>query len=394
MFIKREIEGLRELGHDIRPLSVRRTGPEDHLAADDRAEAERTVALLPPRPGALAVAHTATFVRSPRAYARVAARALAGRRPGWRGSARALVCFALAVQLAERMRRERIAHLHVHFTGPQSDIATLAADLAGRTWSVTVHGPAEFFDVYADQLPRRLAEAHFAVAISDFARSQMLAFTPPERWDSVHVVHCGVDPREFDAPPAGELAGRPLELLTVGRLMPYKGQALLVDAVRALLDQGVDVSLTMIGDGGDRPALERRIAALGLAGSVTLLGAVGQDSIRTHYAACDVFCLASFAEGVPVVLMEAMAMRRPVIATRIAGVSELVDDDVSGVLVRPGRADLLVAAIARLAADDDLRRRMGEAGRERVVAEFDVRANAARLAAIYGAEPAGSSDTV
>lgn len=387
MFIKREIDALRELGHDVRPFSVRRTGPADHLSDADRAEAARTFSLLPPSALALARAHLTVALRAPAAYLHTLALALGDRRPGLRGLAQALVCFGLAVVLAERLRRSGIQHVHVHFTGPQADIAWLAARLVRGSWSLTVHGPAEFFDAFAERLPERLSDARFAVAISDFGRSQMLALAPPERWPHMHVVHCGVDPDEFDADPVDD-AGAPdvLELLTVARLMPWKGQPLLVDAVRVLRDRGVDVRLTVVGDGVDRPAIEQQIDRLDLRDRITLLGAVGQDTIRTHYAACDVFCLPSFAEGVPVVLMEAMAMRRPVIATRVAGIGELVEDGVSGLLVRPGRVDALAEAIARLAGDPDLRRRMGEAGRERVVAEFDVRASARRLSDIYASE--------
>jgi glycosyltransferase involved in cell wall biosynthesis len=184
-----------------------------------------------------------------------------------------------------------------------------------------------------------------------------------------------------------------LEILNVGRLARVKGQALLIRAIAELRDRGVDARATIVGEGPARAQLEREIRERAVQDFVTLRGAVGQDDIRSLYDSADVFCLPSFAEGVPVVLMEAMAMGRPVIATRIAGIPELVEHDVSGVLVAPGRVSSLVDALERLAGDQALRTRMGAAGRVKVQAEFDVRRSAALLQKLFAtySEQDGSS---
>jgi len=264
----------------------------------------------------------------------------------------------------------------------------LATEFANRaagddhTWSMTVHGPAEFYDVEGESLPAKVRDSAFAVCISDFARSQLMAFTEEEHWDKLHIVHCGVDPDAF-APV--ERAGRdgPLELLCVGRLTQIKGQAVLLEALARLVADGVDVRLSVIGDGPRRQALERIAAERGLAGRVHFAGAVGQDEIGGYYDRADVFVLSSFAEGVPVVLMEAMASGLPVVAPAIMGVGELVRDGVNGTLVRPGRVDEFAAAIAGLASDARGRRELGAAARSTVRAEFDIARSATQLAGLF-----------
>jgi glycosyltransferase involved in cell wall biosynthesis len=174
-----------------------------------------------------------------------------------------------------------------------------------------------------------------------------------------------------------------LRILNVARLAEVKGQIVLLDAVAALREQGLAVTATIVGDGPQSDALHVHAGRLGIRDAIDLPGAVGQDKLRAYYERADLFCAPSFAEGVPVVLMEAMAMGLPVIATRIMGVPELVDDGVSGRLVAPGRADVLAAAIRDLAGDAGRRAAMGSAGREKVVAEFDVDRSAARLAELF-----------
>jgi glycosyltransferase involved in cell wall biosynthesis len=161
-----------------------------------------------------------------------------------------------------------------------------------------------------------------------------------------------------------------------------KGQAVLLDAIGELARRGVPVELTLAGDGPERARLERRAAQLGIQHRVTFAGAVANDRVADLYAAADVFCTSSFAEGLPTVLMEAMAMGLPVVATRINGIPELVEDGVTGLLVSPARADALAAALERLATHPEERQRMGHAGRRKVVDERDERRAAARLLAL------------
>jgi glycosyltransferase involved in cell wall biosynthesis len=166
----------------------------------------------------------------------------------------------------------------------------------------------------------------------------------------------------------------------VGRLVPVKGQALLVEALAAL---GEDWELDLVGDGPSRPALAAEVVRRGLGDRVRLWGPLGQDAVRTRYRAADAFCLPSFAEGVPVVLMEAMAMRLPVVATRVAGIPELVSHGETGLLVAPGSATELVGALERLAGDGDLRARLGEAARSRVARDYDLARNVAALRDVF-----------
>jgi colanic acid/amylovoran biosynthesis glycosyltransferase len=288
--------------------------------------------------------------------------------------------------------RRGVRHLHVHHLNQASDatmIAVVYANARGAapawSWSFTMHGPNELYDVSRFRLAAKAESAAAVACISDFARSQVMAFAPEERWPRFRVVHCGLDPTEFDPDRVSAPEPDPgrFRVLCVGRLVAFKGQALLLESIAELRRDGVDARLTLIGDGPTRARLERRAARLGLGEVVELAGAVGQDEIRAHYAAVDAFCLPSFAEGVPVVLMEAMAMRLPVVTSRVMGITELVEDGVDGILLRPGRGDELTIALQRLAADPDLRARLGERGRAKVVAEFDVRESGRRLAEIF-----------
>lgn len=244
-----------------------------------------------------------------------------------------------------------------------------------------MHGPTEFDDVTRYALAEKVRRARFVAVISDYARSQLMKLVEPAHWRRLEVVHCGVDPAHFEPV---DRSGRsaPLRVLTVGRLVPDKGQAVLLEAVALLGARGVDVELTLVGDGPERESLQ---AAAGR--SVRFAGAVGQDLVRAHYTAADVFALPSFAEGVPVVLMEAMATGLPVVSTRIAGIAELVDHGVGGLLVAPGRAEPVAEALERLAADPLLRARLGRAGRERVVARYDIADAVERLAELFAAHP-------
>jgi glycosyltransferase involved in cell wall biosynthesis len=374
-FVLREVQALRRLGVDVRTVTVARPGAGE-VMEQDREESARTWAIRPVSAARLARENAATAVRFPRAYARAAAAAWSRADGLGKDRAWALAYFVQAVRLWRWAARTGVDHLHAHFANVGSDVALLAATLGQltgrgpRTWSFTMHGPAELAAVEHFRLAEKVRAAGFVACISDYCASQLMALVDETHWDKLAVIHCGIDPDAYVRPDAPASAGAPVRVLCVGRLAPVKAHVLLIEAIAALRAGGRDVRLTLIGDGPRRAAIQDAVARVGLEPYVELTGALGQDAVRAHLHAADIFCLPSFAEGVPVVLMEAMASSVPVIATAITGVPELVDDGHSGLLIRPGRRDQLLDALGKLVDDSALRARLGAAGREAVVRSF------------------------
>lgn len=395
-FIQREIAGLRRLGIAVRPCSVRRTALGRIVGEEERLAHAETFCILPEarNPLRLARAHLACLAAGPRRYLAAAWLAVRTAAPGTRGALYQLFYFLEAGVLAARLGSMGVRHLHNHFADSSCTVAMLASALSGVPYSLTMHGPSDFFAPEKWRLREKIARARFVACISRFCRSQGMLFSAPEHWQKLHVVHCGVEPARYRAvePSAERPAGAPLRLLFVGRLAEVKGLRVLFAAL-AHLPEDLAAELTLVGDGPDRAALEAAAVALGLDDRVRFLGARSQGEVAGHLRAADLFVLPSFAEGVPVVLMEAMASRVPVIATRVGGVAELVEDGVSGLLVAPSDVEALAAAVARLAADPALRRAMGEVGRAKVEAEFDIAAETVRLAGLLAvpAEPPGAA---
>jgi glycosyltransferase involved in cell wall biosynthesis len=393
-FIQREVLAVRRQGLEVDTYAIRRAAPDAVLSEQDRREFEATSAVLPPDWLELLSAHVRAFLKAPRAYLGTLGRALALSPPGPRGMLWQFFYFVEAMVLWRRCRRRGTRHIHVHFANVASDVALLVAHYGNRSgdgppwsWSFTMHGPTEFYDVAAHRLPQKAAAAAFVACIGDFARSQLMRLLPPDEWGKLHVVRCGVELSVFDDPGSPVAGEGELRILNVAQLERRKGQAVLIEAIAQLADAGIPVRATIVGEGPERSALERMCREFGVTGRVELVGAVGQDEIRAYYARADVFCLPSFAEGVPVVLMEAMAMRLPVVATRIMGVPELVEHDVSGLLAAPGRPDALAAALRALAESPPLRRRLGEEGRQVVAERYDVDRSASTLAALLASQP-------
>jgi glycosyltransferase involved in cell wall biosynthesis len=392
-FILREVQALRDAGVHVSPISIHRTPERELLAVADREEAARTHSVLPPRVGALALAQARALLTRPRGWLSALRAGMQLAQPGLRGRLWQLFYLVEAVGIWDHCRREQVEHLHVHHLNQAADATMMAVAIEGRrsngrsrwTWSFTLHGPDELLDRSLFRLAAKAESADAIACISDFARSQAMAVLGEDEWGKLEVVHCALDVEQFhrSEPPREPVAGEPLRLLYVGRMVPAKGQAVLLEAVALLRARGVPAAATLIGDGPSRERVRERAEQLGLADVIDAPGPVGQDEIRRHYEAADVFVLPSFAEGVPVVLMEAMALEVPVVTTLVAGVTELVEDGVSGYVVRPGRADLLADAIGRLAADPALRREMGRRGRERVAERFEVHAEAARLRDLF-----------
>lgn len=387
-FIQREVAALRDHGLVVETYSVRRTGAEHHVGKEQRAEAARTFHILEATANPLVTlrAHVSAL-RHPGRYLRglwLAWRTAPG---GIRGHIYNLIYFAEAVVLAHHMRKRGVVHLHNHIAKASCTVAMLASTVSGIPYSFTLHGPDIFFEPIHWRLDEKIARAAFVACISHFCRSQGMIFSDPAHWERLHIVHCGVDPSLYDTP-RGAPAKR---LLFVGRLAVVKGLPVLLRALHQVAAEHPDLRLTLIGDGPERAALEDEARALGLSGMVDFVGYKGQGEVAQALRDADILVLPSFAEGLPVVLMEALAARVPVLTTRIAGVGELVEDGVSGRLVAPGDpAELADALRAMLNAPPEVHAAMGQAGRARVVAEFDSATEAGKLAALIARSARGA----
>jgi glycosyltransferase involved in cell wall biosynthesis len=388
-FIMREVLALRAGGTHVETVSVHRARPDDLLAAADRQEAARTWSILPLDWGPFVRAHLGAIWRHPLAYGRTLAEAVRSAPPGWRGPVWQVFYFAEAIYLWDHARAVQVRHLHAHLANVAADICWLACCF-GRTaepaqdwaWSFTMHGPTELYSTERFNLARKVDKADGVICISQYTRSQLMYLSDAANWAKLRVVHCGADlaryPYRPPRPPDGKLS-----VLCVARLAPQKGLDILVRAIGALVAGGTDAQLTIVGSGPLEVSLRRSAERLGIAGRVSFTGAVGQDDMAGYYAKADVFCLPSLAEGLPVVLMEAMATGRPVVATRIMGIPELVDEGASGFLVAPGDIDELAGALGELAGSPALRERFGRAGRLKVEEAFDSVACADQVAAVF-----------
>ena len=392
-FILGEVKALRERGVEVDTFAINAAGPGDMITDEARAEGARTEALIPGRPLRVLRALLGALVRAPGALLGTLRLALSLRPPGLRGAAWQLLYLVGAVVVWDRCRRRGVEHLHAHFSFLAADVALLAAALGERagsgpsTFSFTVHGPDELMDLSRTRLRAKAERAARVVCISHFARSQVLAQLAEADWDKVARIHCGIDVAAYRPVERAERGGR-LRVLNVGRLVAVKGQAVLVRAVRRLRDEGVDVHVDFVGDGPSRDAIAELAERLGVADAITLHGSIGQDRIGSFYAAADVFCVPSFAEGLPIVIMEALGTELPVVSTSVMGIPELVEDGVSGLLVPPGDEAALAAALRRMAERPDERRRLAAEGRRRVASEFDVRRTAEELERLFASATA------
>lgn len=383
-FIQREVAGLRRNGFEVLTCSVRRTGQEHLVGDEQRREAAGTFHILEAAraPLRLIGAHLAGLVASPRRYFRGLHLAIRTCPPGLTALMYQVFYFAEAVVLARHLVANGVVHVHNHIAKSSASVAMLASEVSGIPFSFTLHGPDIFFEPHYWRLDAKIKRAAFVACISDFCRSQAMVFADRPDWDKLHIVHCGVEPGRYEARPVGRRGRR---ILFVGRLAAVKGLPVLFDALVRLAPDFPDLAVTLIGDGPERQGLEGEAAALGLAGMVEFAGYQGQSGVAAALAESDLLVLPSFAEGLPVVLMEALAAGLPVVTTRIAGVAELVEDGISGFLVPPGDAAALAEKLAILLADPALRAAMGKAGRARVRAGFDIAQESAWLGDILRA---------
>lgn len=385
-FIRREIQALERMGWQVHRFAMR----SDRAAlvdAADLAEDDLTEHVLHRAPARVVLAalvwmlgHPGNTLAATRLALRCGRRG-AGGGPGTGGRLRHLIYLVEAAYIAQRCRTLAIGHLHAHFGTNSATVTMLAAALGGPGYSFTVHGPEEFDAPLALSLGEKIHRAVFTVAISSFGRSQLCRWAAVADWQRLHVVHCGIRPALF-GDPAPQPEGGP-HLIAIGRLTAQKGFALLIDAVALAAGTLKDLHLTIVGDGDLRADIQNAINANQLAAQVTLAGWADEAGVRAALANANALVSSSFAEGLPVVVIEAMAAGRPVIATAIAGLPELVTPEV-GWLVPAGDAAALVEAIVRLAETPvDQRTAMGNAARNRALMRHDVDIEAAKLSALF-----------
>jgi glycosyltransferase involved in cell wall biosynthesis len=270
-----------------------------------------------------------------------------------------------ALMLLDHAQEEMLVHIHAHFGTNSATVALLTSLLGGPTFSMTVHGPEEFDSAIGWSLDTKLRHATFAAAISSFGAAQLRRWVDPPFWPRIQVIHCTVDEDWFsNSHPVRPEADT---YVCVGRLSAQKGQLLLLDALRDAIDAGFQGHLVLVGDGELRDHIEERIRDLDLADRVALTGALDGAAIRKHLDEARALVLPSFAEGLPVVLMEAMARARPVLTTTIMGIPELVRDGQEGWLVCAGDREALTQALLDVdRTSADRLTEMGRAGQERV----------------------------
>jgi colanic acid/amylovoran biosynthesis glycosyltransferase len=382
-FIRREIHALEEAGVEVLRYSLRPS--EEQLPnEEDREELRRTRVVLDHGILGHAMALVVAGLRSPHALFQALVLTV---RIGWRsdrGLLRHLVYLTEAAVLSRWLRAANVDHVHAHFGTNPAAIAMLCHALGGPSFSFTVHGPDEFDKPEFLALREKIRRARFVVAISSFGRSQLYRWARNQDWPKLHVVRCGLDEqllraRPTPVPPAPRL-------VSVGRLSEAKGHLLLVEAAALLKAQGMAFEIVLAGDGPLRREVERSIVRQGLEAYVRVLGWMTADEVRDTIQASRALVLPSFAEGLPVSIMEALALGRPVVTTAIAGTPELVQPGVTGWLVPAGAVEALAAAMRAVLEETPARlEAMGRTGAELVRRNHDARCEARSLLALFPA---------
>lgn len=385
-FIRREILELENQGADVLRVALRGWDQQlaDPLDVDERTRTRYVLAAGAPR---LALGLVGELLRRPVRFLGALGSALALGRRADKSLLKYLVCLAEACVAAGWMRDGGVTHVHAHFGTNSADVALLASRLTGIPFSFTAHGPEEFDHPEGLRLGEKIRQAAGVVAISSYGRSQLFRWAAPQDWSKIAVVHCGLD-ASFLAEP-GAPARNSNTFVCVGRLSEQKGQLLLLEALRMVLDRGQDCRIVLAGDGEMRQQVEQRARALGVDERISITGWIDGARVQREILAARALVLPSFAEGLPVVLMEALALARPVISTYVAGIPELVQHGRSGWLVPAGDAGSLADAMVEcLAQDDGALLDMGRSGRRRVLERHDIRTEVSRLLPLFRHEVA------
>jgi glycosyltransferase involved in cell wall biosynthesis len=381
-FIRREILALEALGHSIERFSLR-SDESELVDALDREEFKKTRYLLKQSFLNIAIDCLNVIWTNPLKFLQVCQQVI---KMGWRsdrGILRHFFYLAESCVLLRWQKQAAIEHIHAHFGTNSTTVVMFAYLLGGAGYSFTVHGPEEFDKPEFIGLATKIHYSRFVAAISSYGRSQLFRWIPAEQWSKVKVIHCGLDASFLENHQQPDI-NLPAQIVCVGRLCEQKGQLLLLQAFQKLRQAGCECKLVLAGDGEMRAELERQIACYQLEDCVEITGWLSGEQVKTILLASKGLVLPSFAEGLPVVIMEALALRKPVISTYIAAIPELIEPGKNGWLVPAGDVDSLVQAMqALLSASPVELVRMGELGFKAVNEQHNISKEAAKLAALF-----------
>jgi glycosyltransferase involved in cell wall biosynthesis len=369
-FIRREIDELRRRGLEVSTFSIRKPIDANVLSDRDRYDVGTTSYVLPPRIAALLEANLQNLAKRPLRYVRTLFDAFHHRVPGARSQMYALFYFQEAMLLARELEERQVEHLHNHFANTAAIVGFLATRYLDLPWSLTLHGISCFDYPSGLLLEKKVAHAAFVACVTHFGRAQAYRTVDPALWPKLFVSRCGID--LSTVPKKRARPGARLRFLAVGRISPEKGHIGLIDAFAEAVTRGLDADLDLIGDGPGAAAVEERVRARGLESCVTLLGRLAEEEVLAEMAGSDVLVLSSFMEGLPVVLIEALALELAVIAPCVAGIPELIVHGETGLLFAPGNWPELARRMLEVSVDGALRERLGAAGRAKVEEEFAI----------------------
>ncbi|NJK51001.1 glycosyltransferase family 4 protein [Candidatus Gracilibacteria bacterium] len=380
-FVRREILAVEACGLKVARFSIRSCEAE-LVDKGDKQEQELTQVILGVGVKGLALALFRVALTKPAQFIEALRLTF---QVGWhseRGIILHLAYLAEACVLLNWFAEQEITHVHAHFGTNSTTVAMLCRVLGGPTYSFTVHGPEEFDKATILSLAEKIQRSTFVAAVSSFGKSQLFRWCDRAFWSKIHVIHCGVD-ADFLVHPHVPIPAAP-RFVCVGRLSEQKGHLLLLEAASKLAASGLDFKLVFVGDGPLRSEIEQQISQLKLQNHIEITGWASGEEVQQQLLASRAMVLPSFAEGLPVVIMEALALNRPVISTYVAGIPELVEPGVCGWLVPPGSAELLAAAM-RSALESPLEKleEMGKAGAERVAQQHNAALEAKKLVALF-----------
>lgn len=381
-FIRREILALEGLGYTVERFALR-TNKDELVDPFDQSELVNTRYVLSEHPLKIILAFIRTFCSSPLSFYTSFKIAINLGLRSDRGLTRHLIYLIEACILLQWGKAAGIEHIHAHFGTNSTTVVMFAHLLGGAGYSFTAHGPEEFDKPEFIHLAEKIHHCRFVVAISSYGRSQLFRWIPADEWHKVKIVHCGLD-AAFLAQKAAKMPKTSRQLLCIGRLCEQKGQLLLLDAMKQLHDEGINCKLILAGDGPMRKDIEHRIAEYQLVNEVEITGWVSSEQVKSLLLESRGMVLPSFAEGLPVVIMEALALRRPVISTYVAGIPELIQPGKNGWLVPPGDVNSLKTAMQELlnASTTDLET-MGQYGFDAVLAQHDIEKEASKLVVLF-----------